>query len=78
MAFTAPPAYAAGVVPGAECLQCVDDQRVAAPRPTDQGPGHGLTGMRERTVLLGGALTAGPVNGGGFSVTAVLPFTDIS
>jgi len=34
--------------------------------------------MRERTVLLGGALTAGPVNGGGFSVTAVLPFTDIS
>ena len=43
-----------------------------------QGPGHGLTGMRERTVLLGGALTAGPVNGGGFSVTAVLPFTDIS
>jgi len=44
----------------------------------DQGPGHGLAGMRERAVLLGGALTAGPVNAGGFSVSAVLPFTDTS
>ena len=49
-----------------------------APLSEDQGPGHGLTGMRERAVLLGGALTAGPVNAGGFSVSAVLPFTDTS
>jgi signal transduction histidine kinase len=41
----------------------------------DQGSGHGLAGMRERAVLLGGALTAGPAPAGGFSVSAVLPFT---
>jgi signal transduction histidine kinase len=37
------------------------------------GPGHGLTGMRERANLLGGSLTAVPLAGGGFSVSAVLP-----
>jgi signal transduction histidine kinase len=49
--------------------------RSPAPEREDQGPGHGLAGMRERAALLGGALTAGPVRTGGFSVTAVLPFT---
>jgi signal transduction histidine kinase len=44
----------------------------------DQGPGHGLAGMRERAVLLGGAFSAGPALAGGFSVSAVLPFTDTS
>jgi signal transduction histidine kinase len=34
--------------------------------------------MRERAVLLGGALTAEPVRNGGFSVTAVLPLTATS
>jgi hypothetical protein len=34
--------------------------------------------MRERTILLGGALTAGPLRAGGFSVSAVLPFTGTS
>ncbi len=41
----------------------------------DHGPCHGLTGMRERAGLLGGALTAELVRDGGFSVTAVLPLT---
>ena len=40
----------------------------------DNGPGHGLTGMHERVALLGGSLTAGPAPGGGFVVSAVLPF----
>jgi signal transduction histidine kinase len=40
---------------------------------TVQGRGHGLTGMRERVALLGGSLSAGPVAGGGFVVSAVLP-----
>jgi signal transduction histidine kinase len=44
----------------------------------DQVPGHGVAGMRERAVLLGGALTAGPVRAGGFSVTAVLPLAGTS
>ena len=37
------------------------------------GAGHGLTSMRERAHLLSGSLTALPLAGGGFSVTAVLP-----
>jgi len=35
--------------------------------------GHGLIGMRERAGLLGGTLTAGPREGGGFEVAASLP-----
>ena len=37
------------------------------------GPGHGLTGMRERVALLGGSLSAEPSPDGGFVVSAVLP-----
>jgi signal transduction histidine kinase len=37
-------------------------------------PGRGIDGMRERCQLLGGHLDAGPRVGGGFSVTARLPF----
>jgi signal transduction histidine kinase len=35
--------------------------------------GYGITGMRERTALLGGDFSAGPRPGGGFRVTARLP-----
>ena len=35
--------------------------------------GRGLLGMRERAELLGGHLTAGPAEGGGFAVVAELP-----
>jgi signal transduction histidine kinase len=35
--------------------------------------GRGLSGMTERVALLGGTLTAGPIDTGGFQVTAVLP-----
>ena len=34
--------------------------------------GHGLAGMHERVQAVGGALNAGPVETGGFSVQAVL------
>ncbi|WP_188190022.1 sensor histidine kinase [Nonomuraea sp. SYSU D8015] len=37
------------------------------------GPGMGLIGMRERAVAVGGSLTAGPGEDGGFSVRAELP-----
>jgi signal transduction histidine kinase len=37
------------------------------------GTGYGITGMRERTALLGGEFEAGPRLGGGFRVTARLP-----
>jgi signal transduction histidine kinase len=39
------------------------------------GFGHGLTGMRERAALLGGALQAGPHAGGGFQVHVTLPIS---
>jgi signal transduction histidine kinase len=50
-------------------------------RVRDHGPGavspdldgHGLLGMRERAIMAGGTLTAGPADGGGFAVDAVLP-----
>ncbi len=37
------------------------------------GTGHGLVGMRERAVMFGGSLHAGPEPGGGYRVTAALP-----
>ncbi|MBO1417775.1 sensor histidine kinase [Streptomyces sp. FH025] len=37
------------------------------------GGGHGLVGLRERAQLLGGTLTAGPTQDGGFEVRAELP-----
>jgi signal transduction histidine kinase len=39
------------------------------------GSGHGLTGMRERATLLGGALEAGPRPSGGFRIRATLPIS---
>ncbi|MFG2514690.1 sensor histidine kinase [Streptomyces sp. NPDC048584] len=41
--------------------------------PPSAGAGHGLLGMRERTVMLGGTLTAGPWAGKGYRVDARLP-----
>jgi len=35
--------------------------------------GHGLLGMRERAIMVGGTLTTGPADGGGFAVDALLP-----
>jgi signal transduction histidine kinase len=37
------------------------------------GAGHGIIGMRERVSLLGGELSAGPLPGGGFRVSARIP-----
>jgi signal transduction histidine kinase len=51
-------------------VEVLDDGRGASVLP---GAGHGLVGMRERALLLGGTLDAAPRPGGGFRVVAHLP-----
>jgi len=56
--------------PGLE-LEIVDDGDAS---PDGDAPeGHGVLGMRERVLLLGGELETGRVTGGGFRVAARLP-----
>ena len=54
-------------------LEVRDDGRGSVPVPASESGGRGLLGMRERAELLGGHLSAGPAEGGGFSVIAELP-----
>ncbi len=51
-------------------VEVTDDGSAATVLP---GAGHGIVGMRERALLLGGQLEAGPGAGGGFRVCARLP-----
>jgi signal transduction histidine kinase len=39
-------------------------------------PGHGIAGMRERVAILGGSISAGPNDVGGYAVSAVLPLAE--
>ena len=54
----------------------VEDDGPAAgwQQPALSGGGHGTIGMRERLELYGGTLSAGPRQGGGWSVEARLPY----
>ncbi len=55
----------------------VDDEGAHGRRTTVPSTGrHGLVGMRERVTMFGGELQAGPRTGGGFRVSARLPFTE--
>ena len=59
-----------------DCEVAVTDSGAAPGSPAplaDSGGGYGLAGMRERAELLGGALTAGPHDAGGFEVRLSLP-----
>ena len=57
-------------------LSVVDDGRGGTPEDVEPsaGSGHGIAGMRERALAVGGELEAGPGRFGGFSVSASLPF----
>ncbi|MDN3242517.1 sensor histidine kinase [Glycomyces tritici] len=50
----------------------VADDGAGEPRQR-HGGGHGLIGIRERVLMYGGTFTAGPGDGGGFTVRAVVP-----
>ncbi len=52
-------------------VQVTDDGRGEV-APGD-GPGHGLTGMRERIEMYGGTVKAGPLPAGGYQVLARIP-----
>lgn len=64
-----------GVAPADVEPACVEP---AAVEPADVASEHkhGLLGMRERTRMLGGALSVGPTDDMGFQVKAVLPLEE--
>jgi hypothetical protein len=42
------------------------------------GGRHGIEGMRERVLAIGGRFEAGPRRGGGFRVTAAVPYQPLA
>jgi signal transduction histidine kinase len=67
-----------GVEQGAIIIEVLDDGQGGHSEPGAGGAepgsgGHGIVGMRERALLLGGSLDAGPRPDGGFRVAARLP-----
>ncbi|MGW0902360.1 sensor histidine kinase [Streptomyces sp. NPDC002853] len=64
-----------GVADAALRVTVTDDGR--APEDPAHTPGFGLVGMRERARSVGGTVEAGPREGGGFAVSAVLPLVPV-
>jgi len=62
-----------GSTPDGIDLRVEDDGRGASAAPDGAPGGHGLAGMRERALALGGSVAAGPRPGGGYAVRAWLP-----
>lgn len=62
---------------GRLAVEVTDDGTATAGDAARTGEGYGLIGMRERTTAVGGGLEAGPLQGGGWRVRAVLPVDEI-
>ncbi|WP_240799356.1 sensor histidine kinase [Streptomyces sp. A0958] len=62
------------VEPAAEALRVTVTDDGTGPVDNGTAPGFGIVGMRERARSTGGTLSAGPRPGGGFEVSALLPF----
>jgi signal transduction histidine kinase len=64
---------------GEDCVElvCTDDG-IGAAAPKNGSSGHGLVGMRERTLMLGGVIDAGPRASGGYRVHARIPLSAAS
>ena len=56
-----------------ELTLSVRDDGVGSAAPN--GTGHGLVGIRERVAVVGGEIETGPAEGGGFEVSARLPYS---
>jgi signal transduction histidine kinase len=56
-------------------IEVIDDGPAQRDRAQSAAPGtgHGLVGLRERAMTLGGTLDAGPAESGGFRVSTHLP-----
>jgi signal transduction histidine kinase len=57
-----------------DLLLTVEDDGHGAQRAAPAGGGNGIPGMRERATAVGGDFSAGQLPGGGFGVSARLPF----
>jgi signal transduction histidine kinase len=63
---------------GADALEVSieDDGAGAGATAAAKSAGHGLRGMRERAAMLGGAVSVGPREQGGYRVSAILPYPE--
>jgi signal transduction histidine kinase len=61
-----------GYGPGGLSVEVTDD---GIGGDATEGTGHGLLGMRERALAVGGTFSAGPGPGGGFRIRTLLPFS---
>jgi signal transduction histidine kinase len=61
---------------GADALEVSIEDDGAGATATSKSAGHGLRGIRERAAMLGGAVSAGPREHGGYRVSAILPYPE--
>lgn len=61
---------------GTEALELSIEDNGTGAAASGDGEGHGLRGMRERAAMLGGAVSVGPLDGGGYRVSAILPYAE--